>query len=164
MHTCPRCRKACFCTEVMKVEPDFDGRDCRCDCEEKPITDMVTNRTENTMARTTTEADKEAVRAAAIARVLTECFSEKERVELVSEALKPLFNDRPTPYGGIEVSVFTKAIAQALHDWTRKRVDEYCAQPDVKDRLTLLLKKECERIIVERVPQWVENMIKVTEW
>ena len=112
------------------------------------------------MAPTSTDVDKEALRAAAIARVLTECFSEKERAELVSEALKPLFNDRPRPYGDVEPSVFKKAIEHALQDWTTQAVVEYCQQPDIIDGLKRELAEQCDRVIKERIPGWVDRIIK----
>ena len=115
------------------------------------------------MPRTHTDADKEAVRAAAIARVLTECFSDEERKQLVTEALKPLLNDRPTPYGDVEASPFKKAIINAFNDRTRKAVAEYCERPDVKDALALQVTAECERIIKERVPKWADSMIRVRD-
>lgn len=107
-----------------------------------------------------TDADREAVRAAAIATVLAQCFTDEERHELITEAMKPLFRETTTTYGEVQRSPFSRAIEQALENWTNRAVVEYCSKPDILADLTRLLEKECARLIKERIPSWVDEMVK----
>lgn len=108
---------------------------------------------------TTTNIDREAIRAAAIARVLTEAFTEDERSELVTETLKPLLTESKNSYGQVSQSVFGRAIERALEDWTQKAVAEYCQRPEVMTDLKQRLEVECARILAERLPKWVDRMV-----